>query len=215
MCKFIAIWIFLSQSLDLICQSDFILLRGIYIYIYICICMYRCICMCVYIDVFIFILHRYISIFHPRSHHLLSNSPRLMFLFINHATVNKVYLMLSNRWRCSSSSKETNAFMANMTTFLVLQWENDVLKFHNCSIVVISIQCYANSVLHRNCTSRMLDRPTRPGVKWSNERGRLMCNARWEGLINCLFQPVIIVHHGSCRWATPALNIRTCIGNYI
>ena len=37
----------------------------------------------------------YFHLFHPHNHHLSPNSPRLMFLFVKCATVNKVYLILS------------------------------------------------------------------------------------------------------------------------
>ena len=37
----------------------------------------------------------YFHLFHPHNHHLSPNSPRLMFLFVKCATVNKVYLISS------------------------------------------------------------------------------------------------------------------------
>ena len=37
----------------------------------------------------------YFHLFHSHNHHLSPNSPRLMFLFVKCATVNKVYLILS------------------------------------------------------------------------------------------------------------------------
>ena len=37
----------------------------------------------------------YYHLFHPHNNHLSPNSPRLMFLFVKCATVNKVYLILS------------------------------------------------------------------------------------------------------------------------
>ena len=37
----------------------------------------------------------YFHLFHPHNHHLSPNSPRLMFLYVKCATVNKVYLILS------------------------------------------------------------------------------------------------------------------------
>ena len=51
-------------------------------------CMYMCILMFL-----ILICVRILSSFHPYNHHLSPNSPRLMFLFVDCATVNRVYLI--------------------------------------------------------------------------------------------------------------------------
>ena len=50
---------------------------------------------CVYMIFPILISVCILSSFHPHHHHLSPNSPRLMFLFVDCATVNKVYLILS------------------------------------------------------------------------------------------------------------------------
>ena len=76
---------------------------SIYIYLYacmymrLCLCTNRCICMYVYVYLMFLILICVciLSSFHPHNHHLSHNSPRLMFLFADCATVNKVYLILS------------------------------------------------------------------------------------------------------------------------
>ena len=73
------------------------------IYLYACmyirlrLCTNRCICMYVYVYMMFHILISVciLSSFHPHHHHLSPNSPRLMFLFVDCATVNKVYLILS------------------------------------------------------------------------------------------------------------------------
>ena len=54
----------------------------------------------------------YFHLFHPHNNHLSPNSPRLMFLFVKCATVNKVYLILSYliakpRWRGQRRSRHS------------------------------------------------------------------------------------------------------------
>ena len=78
------------------------------IFAYVFTCMHACIYACVYARIgvyacvymctsmfLILICVCILSSFHPHNHHLSPNSPRLMFLFVHCATVNKVHLNLS------------------------------------------------------------------------------------------------------------------------
>ena len=115
LCKCINIWTAFCHSL-LMLYAHMILLSWRYMYYmwmicifeYVFTCMHACVCFCVYalIGVYacmymctllflILICVCILSSFHPHNHHLSPYSPRLMFLFVDCATVNKVYLALS------------------------------------------------------------------------------------------------------------------------
>ena len=85
--RYICVWFAHLHMCLLVCMHVCVLLC-LYTSRYICMHVY------VYIDVFPSHLHLYISSFHPHNHYLSPNSPRLMFLFVDCATVDKVYLIL-------------------------------------------------------------------------------------------------------------------------
>ena len=122
LCTFINIWTAFCHS-PLILYAHMILLSWSYIYIYYIytICelfayfhMYLLVCMhvytyirvyaqigvyaCMYMCTLMFLILICVCIlssFHPHNHHLSPNCPKLMFLFVDCATVNNVYLILS------------------------------------------------------------------------------------------------------------------------
>ena len=115
LCKFINIWTAFCHS-PLILYAHMVLLPWRYIYYmrmtcifaYVFPCMHACAYFCFYalIDVYectymctlmflILICVCILSSFRPHDHHLSPDSPRLMFLFVDCATVNKVYLILT------------------------------------------------------------------------------------------------------------------------
>ena len=98
----IYICVYMYMCIYTICKLNYLHISiGIYLYacmyIRLCLCTNRCICMYVYVYMMFLILISVciLSSFHPHHHHLSPNSPRLMFLFVDCATVNKVYLILS------------------------------------------------------------------------------------------------------------------------
>ena len=123
------------------------------IYIYVCICMYVCIYIyticelfayfigiylyaCMYICTLMFLILICVCIlssFHPHNHHLSPNSPRLMFLFVDCATVNKVYLIiflaLTHRYIYHDQTRYEEYTLYILSHFKQ-QWSNAVSLFH-------------------------------------------------------------------------------------
>ena len=88
---------------------------GVYACMYMCTLMFLIlICICI------------LSSFHPHHHHLSPNSPRLMFLFVDCATVNKVYLILSwiHCWRPSPQAIFRPANHTRDTSHASIPWQS-------------------------------------------------------------------------------------------
>ena len=79
------------------------------------------------------------SSFHPHNHHLSPNIPRLMVLFVNDATVNKVYLILSAFCTVVISTTLGGANDHKVVAPHLFQWMLDCNSYAELEIDILTI----------------------------------------------------------------------------